>query len=616
MNWKSLGFILFCSLWVAIFSNFAFAPYSQDYLIWLSPWGLFLLESKYRGRYKKLLGIGALVAVVFYSFSFTWIYHMTTVFGGFPHFLAVPIFFGSAVICNLWFPFFLVFFSFFNLRIRSCFSLGAGFVALAGEFLTPQVFPWYWGSVVAGNEYLAQTAEYASVYGLSFLLFFVSYSVYAWIGKDILLFLWSLPVQIRNPAFLSLNPKNWSRKKNTVNYLIVPLALYLMTFAFGGYLFQKWESYPKKGEIDVVMIQPNGPLEFRDGRSVSETMNDLMNRIEELANLARLESKDPIDLVVLPESGIPFFSAHRHEATVRPNPLYWERMDSLLFLIANHLDTNVFFNEIDASFVAEPKVPRNKRYYNSSTVYDPNGERRSSYQKIYLLIFGEYMPFEFLYELSPQTGRFESGKSLELLPIYSRIPEIDQNTNPSPISEALKKRSLAKQSFPEVRYNETALISKAELDQKYSDWKTPVKEQAKFLPLICYEVIIPEFVRQFRDSGNPDFIVNVTNDKWYGISAETFQHGDLARIRSIEWRKWMVRSTNSGSSFFVDHLGRVVDNRFTGQETSEYYRRKIDLMDTEPTFYVRNGNLIPWSILGISGFFLLGIYIRRELLKK
>ena len=65
----------------------------------------------------------------------------------------------------------------------------------------------------------------------------------------------------------------------------------------------------------------------------------------------------------------------------------------------------------------------------------------------------------------------------------------------------------------------------------------------KFLPLICYEVILPEFVRKFYKTEMPDFIVNITNDKWYGKTVESYEHLDLARLRSIEFRRWMVRAT-------------------------------------------------------------------------
>jgi apolipoprotein N-acyltransferase len=573
--------IFFCSLWVAVFSNYAFAPTSLTHLVWLSPWGLFFLESRYRGEYKKLFWIGAIISIFFYSFSFRWILYMTVTFGGFPLFLALPIFFVSAIGLNLSFPFFLILFSFLVKKLKRNFTWIAGVVALLGEFVTPQVFPWYWGSILAGDRFLAQTAEYMSIYGLTFLLFTISYTLYSLIGKSILISILSLP-KIQNP--------NWSRLYKIPSYgkEIIVLAMFTTV---GFSLYWKWSQVKPVQWIDTLMVQPNAPLEFRDGRSAADTMMDLMNRIESLVIEGSASHPDPVDLVVLPESGVPFFSAHKHSATTSP-PLYWDRFDSLMVLIANRLNANVFFNELDASYTDERiRHRKNLRYYNSSTVYDPNGERMSSYQKVYLLIFGEYMPFEFLYDLSPQTAKFEPGKNLNFLPIYSKNFTQDQ------------KKELDSKNFNHLTFNDTSQISKESVVEKYKLLKSPTQEIAKFLPLICYEVIIPEYVRTFKDSGNPDFIVNVTNDKWYGISAETFQHGDLGRIRSIEWRKWMVRSTNSGSSFFVDHLGQVVDNEFTSQESAEFLRKKVGVVKSEKTFYVLYGNVLSW--LTLIGF---GIY--------
>jgi apolipoprotein N-acyltransferase len=101
-----------------------------------------------------------------------------------------------------------------------------------------------------------------------------------------------------------------------------------------------------------------------------------------------------------------------------------------MFILANRLNANVFFNELDASYKDDKRSRENLRFYNSSTVFDPNGERKLSYQKVFLLIFGEYMPFEFMYALSPQTGRFEPGKSLDLLSIYKKesIPDMGRDS--------------------------------------------------------------------------------------------------------------------------------------------------------------------------------------------
>lgn len=583
MRWKHLIVPIAAALWVAVFSKFAFAPYGHSALVWIAPWGLFFLESSYRGQYKKLFWLGSLVAVAFYSFSFTWVIYMTVVFGGFPYFLAIPIFIISAVALNLWFPFFLIGFSYLVKKLQKEFAWIAGLVCLVGEFITPQVFPWYWGSVVAGNNILAQTAEYFSIYGLSFLLFVISYIIYSWFGKDILQFLFLG----RGPSLRYKGQiKNLLR---TAKLHLAPFILLISFFILGGYLFLKWSRVEPTKLVDVLMVQPNAPLEFRDGRSVAETMRDLMNRIERLTLEGAASHPDPVDLLVLPESGVPFFSARKHSATINP-PIYWEQFDSLMYILANRLNANVFFNELDASYVNEIRIRKNLRYYNSSAVLNPNGERGGSYQKVFLLIFGEYMPFEFLYALSPQTGRFEPGKSLDFLKLY-------------------RKKEIQSWDKPDISFNETAIQSREMVGSYYQENNSELEPLANFLPLICYEVIVPEFVREFHKSGNPDFIVNVTNDKWYGVSPETFQHGDLARIRSIEWRKWMVRSTNSGSSFFVDHLGRVVDNEFTGQESAEYLRKKIAVIPSEPTFYLEYGNVLLWlTIFGMGsryGYILL-----------
>lgn len=560
--------------WVAIFSNYAFAPYSHAGLVWLAPWGLFILERHYRGQYKKLLWSGFWVAIVFYSFSFTWILHMMVVFGGFPYVLAVPLFFLSAIILNLWFPFFLVGFSWLGKRLGKNFAWIAGFVCVLGEFTTPQIFPWYWGSVVAGHNILAQTAEYFSIYGLSFLLFVLSYASFSWFGRDFLGFLYGQIPWRMGRAY-------WNRKFRLAKIQWVYGILLVFFLGLGGFLYQKWIRVEPTRQLDVLVVQPNAPLEFRDGRSVAETMRELLNRIETLSLMGSASSPDPVDLVVFPESGVPFFSTHKHTATTASN-IYWEQFDSFVHILAHKLNASIFYNELDASFAGKEMSRRNLRFYNSSTVVNPNGERMSSYQKVFLLIGGEYMPFEFLYELSPQTGRFEAGTQFSLQPVM---------------------RSTHREPHPRhLVFEDTYRLSRGAVGDYYQNHKTAIEEVGKFLPLICYEVIIPEFVREFRKSGNPDFIVNVTNDKWYGVSAETFQHGDLARIRSIEWRKWMVRSTNSGSSFFVDHLGRVVDGEFTGQESAEFIRKKIDLIPSEPTFYVLYGNLLVW--LGLGGFAL------------
>jgi apolipoprotein N-acyltransferase len=76
--------------------------------------------------------------------------------------------------------------------------------------------------------------------------------------------------------------------------------------------------------------------------------------------------------------------------------------------------------------------------------------------------------------------------------------------------------------------------------------------------LICYEDIIPGFVRRAVSEGDPHLLVNITNDSWFGDSNEPWIHLALAQFRAVEHHRYLVRATNSGVSAVVDPLGRVV----------------------------------------------------------
>ena len=77
-----------------------------------------------------------------------------------------------------------------------------------------------------------------------------------------------------------------------------------------------------------------------------------------------------------------------------------------------------------------------------------------------------------------------------------------------------------------------------------------------FSPLICYEVIFPGQVVDAED--RPDFMVNLTNDGWYGDTTGPYQHFAIARVRSIEEGLPLIRIANTGVSGVIDPIGRIV----------------------------------------------------------
>lgn len=79
------------------------------------------------------------------------------------------------------------------------------------------------------------------------------------------------------------------------------------------------------------------------------------------------------------------------------------------------------------------------------------------------------------------------------------------------------------------------------------------------LGLVCYEAIFSDYVREGVLTHQPDFLINVTNDAWFGRSIGPVQHFHQARIRSVETGRPLVRAANTGISAIVDARGRVVE---------------------------------------------------------
>ena len=75
--------------------------------------------------------------------------------------------------------------------------------------------------------------------------------------------------------------------------------------------------------------------------------------------------------------------------------------------------------------------------------------------------------------------------------------------------------------------------------------------------LICYEAIFPDEVRRFV-AGGAQFLVNITNDAWYGRSAAPYQHLAMAAVRAVENGVYLVRAANTGISAVVHPSGRIL----------------------------------------------------------
>ena len=104
---------------------------------------------------------------------------------------------------------------------------------------------------------------------------------------------------------------------------------------------------------------------------------------------------------------------------------------------------------------------------------------------------------------------------------------------------------------------------------------------------ICYEAVFADEIRHFARNGAEVF-VNISDDGWYGDTSAPWQHFNMARMRAIENRRWILRATNSGVTAAVDPLGRVTQSapRHVLTSLAAGYGYRSDV-----TFYSQHGDV-------------------------
>jgi apolipoprotein N-acyltransferase len=200
------------------------------------------------------------------------------------------------------------------------------------------------------------------------------------------------------------------------------------------------------------------------------------------------------------------------------------------------------------------------RDYNSAMLFAADGQFVRRYDKIHLVPFGEFVPYEnllfFAKKLTGRVGKFDRGSDRSPLTIEGA----DGNAH---------------------RYG----------------------------VFICYEAVFADEVRHFAKNG-AEVLLNISDDGWYGDTSAPWQHLNMARMRAIENRRWLLRDTNNGVTAAIDPYGRVRQSipRHQADALPAQYGFRDDI-----SFYTAHGDVFAWlcAILSIGVVLWCGDRIQR-----
>jgi apolipoprotein N-acyltransferase len=214
---------------------------------------------------------------------------------------------------------------------------------------------------------------------------------------------------------------------------------------------------------------------------------------DDYLDLTKSAGLDRVDIVIWPETAVPFLLDDAPDALLAIGAALPEGT-SLLVGSARLVE------ERDAQDPLEAQ-----RAYNSLLAVDHQGRIAGVYDKIHLVPFGEFLPFQDFLEslgfmqLTGVRGGFSAGAGSGLLSIAGAPPA---------------------------------------------------------RALICYEIIFPDEIA--AQGARPGWLINVTNDAWFGSSAGPYQHFHQAQVRAVEQGLPVVRAANTGISAVVDPYGRIL----------------------------------------------------------
>ena len=473
----------------------------QDVMMVLADGGQFLAPAT---AWQGFL-LGYVCGVIWYLGNCYWIFHVMHVYGGIGTAMSVVLLVMFALYLGLYHGLFGLLLALIAAR-RNGFSLRAlvftPFIWVAVEMARTYItgFPWdLLGTTQIDNIPLSRIATVTGVYGISFEIALVNTAVAA--------------------AFLVPHAR---RRFLLTAALVAAIVLHAGKLTKPGAL---------PTEHGVTLVQANIPI--LEVEWSSDYLRQTLDSLRALSVRPQYEKSDSPGLILWPESPAPFWTTDLH-------------LRSTLANVARATGSYIIAGSIGIDHTGDPN--RRPDIYNSAAVIAPTGAWTARYDKIHLVPFGEYVPFEKLFSfaggLTRQIGTFQRGKSREPL----RVGNIKAGV------------------------------------------------------FVCYESIFPDDVRQFARNGGEVF-VNVSNDGWYGEGGAARQHLNMGRMRAVENNRWLLRDTNSGITAVIDPYGRVVTEAPRNQRLA---LQGAFGLEESTTFYTRHGDWFSFlcAIITLAGLLL------------
>jgi apolipoprotein N-acyltransferase len=265
----------------------------------------------------------------------------------------------------------------------------------------------------------------------------------------------------------------------------------------------------------------------------------ILDRYEALTKEA---AKDRGDLIVWPETAVPGYLGE-------------EEIDLRLEKMIKDGGIQLFLGAV--TYVSDEA---RDRFFNSAILFSSDGSIKKRYNKLHLVPFGEYVPFEKFFPqfrdfIDVEIGDFTAGDEFTLFDIT------------------------------------------AEDNKAY-----------KYGALICFEDIFPAMVRKFVREG-ADFLINITNDAWFKESSEQLQHTQASVFRAVENRISVLRAANTGFSCYINPRGIIEDSIHDARTGSMYipaFKTFEIKISKKSSFYAKYGDIFAYiCILSVLIYYLI-----------